>query len=66
MQHRLRWIAARCGCRERVVEDVYRMAAAPTGLNSIVGPSSATGMRSGAGHEDVPELGLDTTADVLL
>jgi hypothetical protein len=41
------------------------MAAAPTGLDSIVGSSSTTGTRSGVGHEDVPELGLDTTADVL-
>jgi hypothetical protein len=41
------------------------MAAAPTGLDSIVGSSSTTGTRSGVGHEDVPELELDTTVDVL-
>jgi hypothetical protein len=67
-QHRFHQIAARCGCREHVAEDVYRMV--PMGQDFDVGPRYATGMSSaGVAHDDdVPDLGLDldTTADVLL
>jgi hypothetical protein len=65
MQRRFHWTATRCGCHERVVEDVYHTAATPVGLDSRVGPSSAAGMSSGAGHDDVPQFGLDTTTDIL-
>jgi hypothetical protein len=66
MQLRLYRIMAHCGYHEHVVEDVYHTAAAPASLDFGVGLSSAAGMSSGAGHEEVPELRLDTTADVLL
>jgi hypothetical protein len=58
MHHRLCRIATHCGCRERVVEDVYRTAAALAGLDSGVGLSSC------ARHEEVLKLRLDTTVDV--
>jgi hypothetical protein len=46
------------------VEDVYHTT--PAGLDFGVGSSYAAGMSSvGATHDDVPDLGLDTTADVL-
>jgi hypothetical protein len=46
------------------VEDVYHTT--PAGLDFGVGSSYAAGMSSvGATHDDVLDLGLDTTADVL-
>jgi hypothetical protein len=66
MQCRLRWIVAHCGCRERVVEDVYRTAATPAGLDSGAGLSYSVGTSSaGAGHNDYPDLSLDTTTNIL-
>jgi hypothetical protein len=51
----------RCGCRERVAEDVYHTT--PLGMEFGAGSSSA-----GASHDDdVPNLGpdLDAMTDVL-
>jgi hypothetical protein len=48
------------------VEDVYRTAATSLGLDFGVGLSYATGtIAAGVAHDDVPDLGLDTTAYVL-
>jgi hypothetical protein len=66
MQRRFHWIVAHCECHERVAEDVYRMAATSPGLDFGVEPSYATEMSSmGAVQYNYPDLGLDTTADVL-
>jgi hypothetical protein len=58
---------ARCGCQERVAEDVYHTV--PTGLDFGAGLSHAAGTRSAcAAHDDdVPDLGpdLDKTTYVL-
>jgi hypothetical protein len=63
-QRRFHWIVAHCGCHECVAEDVYHTM--PVGLDFAVGLSYATGTSfAGAAHDDVPDLGLDTTADVL-
>jgi hypothetical protein len=63
-QRRFSRIMAHCGCRERVAEDVYHTM--PVGLDFAAGLSYATGTSfAGAAHDDVPDLGLDTTADVL-
>jgi hypothetical protein len=59
MQRRLCRIVACCGCHERVVEDVYRTTATLSSLDSSEGPSCS------GGHNDVPELGLDTPTDIL-
>jgi hypothetical protein len=46
MQCRLRRIVTRCGCHERVVEDVAHMTSPPTGLGfSSAGLSSGVGQR---------------------
>jgi hypothetical protein len=59
---------ARCGCQERVAEDVYRMV--PAGQDFGAGSSYAvrTSSAGPARDDDVLDLGLDlnTTADVLL
>jgi hypothetical protein len=45
---------------------VYRTAATSLGLDFGVGLSYATGtIAAGVAHDDVPDLGLDTTAYVL-
>jgi hypothetical protein len=49
-QRRFRWIVARCGCRERVAEDVYCMAL--VGLDFGVGSSYAAGMSSASVAHD--------------
>jgi hypothetical protein len=49
------------------VEDVYHTAATPVGLNFDVGSTYATRMSSGGtGNDDYPDLGLNTTMDILL
>jgi hypothetical protein len=65
MHCRLCRTVKQCGCHERVVEDVHHTAIAPVGLNSGAGPSSIAGTSFGAGHEDISELRLDTTTDIL-
>jgi hypothetical protein len=66
MQCQFFWITAHCTCHERVAEDVYRMVATSLGLDFGAGSSYAARMSStGAGQDDYPDLGLDTTADVL-
>jgi hypothetical protein len=42
-----------------VVEDVYHTTATLSSLDSSEGPSCS------GGHNDVPELGLDTLTDIL-
>jgi hypothetical protein len=59
-QHRFCQIMAHCGCHDCVVEDVYCMPTTSPGLNFGAGPSSA-----GAGQDGYPDLGLNTTTDVL-
>jgi hypothetical protein len=66
MQHRFRRIVTCYRCRERVVEDVYCMTATSLSLDFGVGLSYAVGTSSaGAGQDDYPDLGLDSTAGVL-
>jgi hypothetical protein len=66
MQRRFHRITAHCGCHECVAEDVYRTTATSPRLDFGARPSYATGMSSAsAGHDDYPDLVLDTTADVL-
>jgi hypothetical protein len=67
-QHRFRRIAACCGCRERVVGDVYHT----TPVNHDFGAEMSYSTRTsstGAAHDDDddPDLGLDfdIIADVL-
>jgi hypothetical protein len=57
-------IATRYGCHEHVAEDVY--CTTPTALDFGAGSSYAAGTSSAAvAHDDVPNLDLDTMADVL-
>jgi hypothetical protein len=66
MQRRFCRIATRCECHERVTEVVYRTM--PTSADHDFGARSsyATRMSSvSAGHDDYPDLGLGTIADVL-
>jgi hypothetical protein len=66
MQRRLHRIMTHCGCCEHVVEDVYCTMATPVGLNYGARSSYADEMSSGgAGHDDSPDLGLNTTMDIL-
>jgi hypothetical protein len=49
------------------VEDSYHTTSTPVSLNFGAGMSYAAGTNtSGAGHNDYLDLGLDTTADILL
>jgi hypothetical protein len=66
MQRQFHWIVAHCGCHERVAEDVYCMAPTLAGLDFGVRSSYAAGTSSAVStHDDYPDLGLDTTTDVL-
>jgi hypothetical protein len=66
-QHRFHRIVTRCGCRERVAEDMYRTSPAghDCGVRSSYGARTSS---AGAAHDDDdPDLGviLDTTMDAL-
>jgi hypothetical protein len=66
MQRRFRRIMTHCGCHECVTEDVYRTTPTLAGLIFGAESSYATGTNSvGARHNDYPDMGLDTTSNVL-